>query len=143
MQMIRRTSRAILGLGVAFTIFWGVADPMAAFAEVRVIEADGYYIMGDGPEENAAVAKERVRADARRAATLSLGIKGRYHSYPSFPWNDLIHLLQKIFTFRHSFPMTVLALRHDKHLLTPVNSYMSIVSYDRTFEKSGNKSVFP
>ena len=78
-----------------------------------------------------------------RAATLSLGIKGRYHSYPSFPWNDLIHLLQKIFTFRHSFPMTVLALRHDKHLLTPVNSYMSIVSYDRTFEKSGNKSVFP
>ena len=66
MQIIHQAPLAALGLGAAFTVIWGVADPMAAFAEVRVIEADGYYIMGDGPEENAAVAKERARADARR-----------------------------------------------------------------------------
>ena len=53
MQIIHQAPLSALGLGAAFTVIWGVADPMAAFAEVRVIEADGYYIMGDGPEENA------------------------------------------------------------------------------------------
>ena len=51
-----------------------VADSVAALAEVRMIEADGYYIMGDGPEENATVAKERARADARRAASEQAGL---------------------------------------------------------------------
>ena len=74
MQIIHQAPLAALGLGAAFTVIWGVADPMAAFAEVRVIEADGYYIMGDGPEENAAVAKERARADARRAASEQAGL---------------------------------------------------------------------
>ena len=74
MQIIHQAPLADLGLGAAFTVIWGVADPMAAFAEVRVIEADGYYIMGDGPEENAAVAKERARADARRAASEQAGL---------------------------------------------------------------------
>jgi len=74
MQIIHRAPLAALGLGAAFTVIWGVAYPMAAFAEVRVIEADGYYIMGDGPEENAAVAKERARADARRAASEQAGL---------------------------------------------------------------------
>ena len=74
MQIIHQAPLSALGLGAAFTVIWGVADPMAAFAEVRVIEADGYYIMGDGPEENAAVAKERARADARRAASEQAGL---------------------------------------------------------------------
>ncbi len=38
-------------------------------AEVKTIEADGYYIMGDGTEENQGVAKERAREDAKRAAS--------------------------------------------------------------------------
>ena len=74
MQIIHQAPLAALGLGAAFTVVWGVADPVAALAEVRVIEADGYYIMGDGPEENAAVAKERARADARRAASEQAGL---------------------------------------------------------------------
>jgi len=74
MQIIHQAPLSALGLGAAFTVVWGVADPVAAFAEVRVIEADGYYIMGDGPEENAAVAKERARADARRAASEQAGL---------------------------------------------------------------------
>ena len=74
MQIIHQAPLSALGLGAAFTVIWGVADPVAAFAEVRVIEADGYYIMGDGPEENAAVAKERARADARRAASEQAGL---------------------------------------------------------------------
>ena len=74
MQIIHQAPLAALGLGAAFTVIWGVADPMAAFAEIRVIEADGYYIMGDGPEENAAVAKERARVDARRAASEQAGL---------------------------------------------------------------------
>ena len=74
MQIIHQAPLAALGLGAAFTVIWGVADPVAALAEVRIIEADGYYIMGDGPEENAAVAKERARADARRAASEQAGL---------------------------------------------------------------------
>jgi len=74
MQIIHHAPLAALGLPAAFTVIWGVADPVAALAEVRVIEADGYYIMGDGPEENAAVAKERARADARRAASEQAGL---------------------------------------------------------------------
>ena len=38
-------------------------------AEKKMIEADGYYVMGDGPEENQAVAKDRARADAKRVAS--------------------------------------------------------------------------
>ena len=63
-----------LGAGAAFTSLWGVADPMAVHAAIKVVEADGYYIMGDGPEENQAVAKERARADAKRAASEQAGI---------------------------------------------------------------------
>ena len=74
MQIIHQAPLAALGLGAAFTVIWGVADPVAALAEFRVIEADGYYIMGDGPEENASVAKERARADARRAASEQAGL---------------------------------------------------------------------
>ena len=52
MQIIHQAPLAALGLGAAFTVVWGVADPVAALAEVRVIEADGYYIgrgEGKGP----------------------------------------------------------------------------------------------
>ena len=38
-------------------------------AEVQTIEADGYYTMGDGLEENQGVAKERARESAKRAAS--------------------------------------------------------------------------
>ena len=74
MRTIQQLPFAVLGAGAAFTVLWGVADPMAAYAEVKVVEADGYYIMGDGPEENQAVAEERARVDARRAAIEQAGI---------------------------------------------------------------------
>lgn len=38
-------------------------------AEVQTIEADGYYTMGDGLDENQGVAKERARESAKRAAS--------------------------------------------------------------------------
>ena len=40
-----------------------------ALAEVSTIEADGYYQMGDGLEENQAIAKERAKVDAMRRAS--------------------------------------------------------------------------
>ena len=43
-------------------------------AEVQTIEADGYYIMGDGLEENQVVAKERAKANAKRSAAEQAGI---------------------------------------------------------------------
>lgn len=43
-------------------------------AEKRLIEADGYAIMGDGPEENPAVAQDRARKDAKRAASEKAGV---------------------------------------------------------------------
>ena len=38
-------------------------------AEVKTIEADGMYIMGDGTLESPSVARERARDDAKRAAS--------------------------------------------------------------------------
>lgn len=40
-----------------------------ACAEVVTVEADGYYTVGDGPDENISVAKERARAEAKRNAS--------------------------------------------------------------------------
>lgn len=34
MQIIHQTPMAALGLGAAFTVLYGVADPVAAYAEV-------------------------------------------------------------------------------------------------------------
>ncbi|MBR1421026.1 MAG: hypothetical protein IJ575_08260 [Selenomonadaceae bacterium] len=39
------------------------------------IEADGYYCLGDGPDENAAIAKDRARADAKKQITKQIQIK--------------------------------------------------------------------
>lgn len=43
-------------------------------AEKRLIEADGYAIVGDDPEENPLVAQERARKDAKRAASEKAGV---------------------------------------------------------------------
>lgn len=44
------------------------------YAEKKFIEAVGYAVMGDGPEENPAVAKERARTEAKRAASEQAGV---------------------------------------------------------------------
>ena len=41
MQVIHQAPLAALGLGAAFTVIWGVADPVAALAEVRVYTGVG------------------------------------------------------------------------------------------------------
>ena len=74
MKTIQQIPFAVLGTGAAFTVLWGVADPVAAFAEVKVVEADDYYIVGDGPDETMAVAKEYTKARARRAASEKAGV---------------------------------------------------------------------
>lgn len=68
LQVIRPMEAVVLGMGAAFSILWGVADPVAAYAEVHRIEADGCYVMGEGPEETPFVAQERAQMDARRVA---------------------------------------------------------------------------
>ena len=47
---------------------------LTTYAEKMVITAEGYAIMGDGPEENPAVAQERARKDAKRAASEKAGV---------------------------------------------------------------------
>ena len=42
--------------------------PGQVSAEVRTVEADGFYQMGDGMAENQAIAKERARVEAVRSA---------------------------------------------------------------------------
>ena len=74
MQIIHQAPLAALSMGAAFTVFYGVADPVAAFAEVQTVEADGYYVVGDGPDENMAVARERAKADARQKASEKAGV---------------------------------------------------------------------
>ena len=43
-------------------------------ATQQTIEADGYYTIGDGPDENHSVAKNRAKMDAKRAAAEKAGI---------------------------------------------------------------------
>ncbi len=45
-----------------------------ALAKIQTVEADGYYTIGDGPDENHSVAKERARMDAHRQATEKGGV---------------------------------------------------------------------
>lgn len=54
-----------------FTVFFAMMVcvlPMT-FAEQRIIEADGFYTIGDGLDENISTAKERAKADALRNAS--------------------------------------------------------------------------
>lgn len=74
MQIIHQAPLAVLGMGAAFTILWGVADPMAAFAEVREVEAEGYYMMGDSPEERMDIAQQHAIRDATKAAAEKAGV---------------------------------------------------------------------
>ena len=74
MQIIRPMNYAALGLGAAFTVVYGVADPMAAFAETREVEAEGYYRMGDGMEERMDIAQQRAIEDATQRAAEKAGV---------------------------------------------------------------------
>lgn len=74
MQMIHQAPLAALGLGAAFTVVYGAANPMAAFAEVREVEAEGYYRMGDGMEERMDIAKQRAIEDATQRAAEKAGV---------------------------------------------------------------------
>jgi len=74
MRIVNQVTMATLGMGAAFTVLYGVADPLAAFAEVQTVEADGYYTVGDGPDENMKVARERAKADARQKASEKAGV---------------------------------------------------------------------
>ncbi len=74
MQIIHQAPLAAIGMGAAFTVLYGVADPMAAFAEVRQVEAEGYYMMGDGLEERMDLAQQRAIANATQAASEKAGV---------------------------------------------------------------------
>ena len=56
----------------SFTLFLFVFS--VVFAAQTVIEAEGYSVMGDGPEESPIVAQERARQSARRAAAEKAGV---------------------------------------------------------------------
>ena len=47
MQIIHQAPLAALGLGAAFTVIWGVADPVMAWAEVKTYTGVGKCAMGD------------------------------------------------------------------------------------------------
>lgn len=55
-------------LGGMLTFGQGILNPSPIHAEIRTIEADGEYTMGDGLEENRGTAKERARKNAVRVA---------------------------------------------------------------------------
>ena len=73
MQIIRPTNSAALVLGVVFAMLLGIADPMAAFAEVRQVDVTGRYFIG-GAEENFADARERAKKDALRMAAEQMSV---------------------------------------------------------------------
>ncbi|MCR5757882.1 MAG: tetratricopeptide repeat protein [Selenomonas sp.] len=62
-------SKQVKAIACGLLLMAGVWMSGSASAEVRTIEADGYYQMGDGMEENQALAKERAKVDAMRRAS--------------------------------------------------------------------------
>ena len=68
-KMITQIKRILMIVGVLI-IFSGET----CLAMVQNIEADGYYIIGDGPDESHSVAKDRARLDAKRAAVEKAGV---------------------------------------------------------------------
>jgi len=74
MRIVNQIPFAALGMGAAFTVLWGVADPVAAFAEVREVEAEGFYLMGDGLEERMDIAQRMAIANATQAAAEKAGV---------------------------------------------------------------------
>ena len=83
MQMIRKVSIPIFSI-----IFFAIALFMpTAFADLQTIEADGYYTIGDGPDETPAVAMERARYNAKSAAGKKAAIL--VESYTAISKNQL------------------------------------------------------
>ena len=67
-QLNKKLRASALAMMLTASTF-GLIEPATVEAEVKTIEADGMYVMGDGTLENPGVAKERAREDARRAAS--------------------------------------------------------------------------
>ena len=67
-QLSKRLRASALAMMWTASTF-GLFNPTTVEAEVKTIEADGMYVMGDSTLENPGVAKERAREDARRAAS--------------------------------------------------------------------------
>ena len=74
MKTIHQIPFAALGMGAAFTVLWGVADPVAAFAEVRTYTGVGKCAMGDlvSPEQAKNYAREMALQNAREQAGVYL-----------------------------------------------------------------------
>lgn len=74
MQIINPIPFAALGMGAAFTVLWGVADPVAAFAEVRTYTGVGVCTIGDigTPAQAKNFAKEKALLNAREQAGVYL-----------------------------------------------------------------------
>ena len=74
MQIINHIPFAALGMGTAFTVLWGVADPVAALAEVRVYTGVGTCALGDigTPEQAKNLAKEKALQNAKEQAGVYL-----------------------------------------------------------------------
>ena len=68
--------KMLIKISVALIILWlwFLVAPMITLAKELMIEADGYYIVGDGPAEDPNVARARARADAKRAASDRAGV---------------------------------------------------------------------
>ena len=74
MRTIHQIPFAALGMGAAFTVLWGVADPVAAFAEVKTYTGVGKCAMGDlvSPEQAKNYAREIALQNAREQAGVYL-----------------------------------------------------------------------
>ena len=74
MKIIQQIPFAALGMGAAFTILWGVADPIAAYAEVRMYTGVGKCAMGDlvSPAQAKNYARELAMQNAKEQAGVYL-----------------------------------------------------------------------
>ena len=59
---------------VSFVFVYFFVGILTTFAEIKLIEAEGHAIMGDGPTETPEIAKERARNNAKRAASEKAGV---------------------------------------------------------------------
>ncbi|MBQ3971883.1 MAG: hypothetical protein II687_06750, partial [Selenomonadaceae bacterium] len=70
MKTIHQIPFTALGIGAAFTVLWGVADPMAANAEVKMYTGVGTCTIGDigTPAQAKNLAREKALQNAREQA---------------------------------------------------------------------------
>ena len=123
-------------------IFFFSSTMFIVSAERKIIEADGYAIMGDGPEENPAVAQARARTDAKRAASEKAGVfvESLSEVQQGLLTKDAVRTISANILEVQSDPITVeviggIVIRYHCHITAVVDTDIVLAQLDKGKDK--------